>query len=73
MECEIKKKEKRSYCDDDPGPSKDIMHLNSCKIPKLKVSYEGKYNFFLKKWVMTETFLWWWNYLWNNCWREGLK
>jgi len=32
-ECDVKKKKmnKRSYLDDGPGPSKDIVHLNACK------------------------------------------
>ena len=29
---------KKSYLDDGPGPSKDIVHLNACKIRKLRVA-----------------------------------
>jgi len=29
---------KKGYLDDDPGPSKDIVHLNACKIHKLRVA-----------------------------------
>ena len=46
---------KKSYLDDGPGPSKDIVHLNACKIRKLRVAIM-KEN--LKK--IIETFLRWW-------------
>jgi len=57
-------KEKRSYLDDGPGPSKDIVHLNACKIRKLRVAIM-KGNFKKKKRLKH-----FWeneNYLWNNC------
>lgn len=55
--CDMKKK--KSYLDDGPGPSKDIIHLNACIIRKLRVAIM-KENFFKK---MIEIFLRWWELL----------
>lgn len=30
--------QKKSYLDDGPGPSKDIVHLKACKIYELRVT-----------------------------------
>jgi len=46
---------KKSYLDDGPRPSKDIVHLNACKIRKLRVAII-KETFTTTK-IMIETFL----------------